>query len=374
MNLKKITPYLLFSILLISIVSALSFGTLFNPFTGKLDYYRTDVGNTSDDIVSLISLYFVNSSDWTTIDDYPSICSAGKFVTGIGDTLSCSTPSYTIDTNTNVTKIAVTGTTTKTLNLEQGNGDQVNLTAQWTDLQGGNSTKEMLDAVNNTDSLYLNHSTGRIDFPSVDVSIVPSTNTWLRLIATSEAVGSDASRNLHLYNLLARNLIELSGQAKLIFGYTDTDKFIRYNSTRDAIEFVVDQGTAHYAFTGGDVVVNDKVNSSGFYYNGILLTPNTDSNASTICSGTTTYLDGDGNCDDISSVYYDSEADLTGLLNDNYVDISGDTMTGNLQINANLNISQNITVHDSSIVCNSDGSVCYTTYVNSDNVLVTEQI
>jgi len=36
-----------------------------------------------------------------------------------------------------------------------------------------------------------------------------------------------------------------------------------------------------------------------------------DGNASSICSGTTTYLDGEGNCDDISSVYFDSEGDIT---------------------------------------------------------------
>ena len=39
-----------------------------------------------------------------------------------------------------------------------------------------------------------------------------------------------------------------------------------------------------------------------------------DSNASTACSGTTTYLDGEGNCDDISGTY---------------ADVSGDTFTGN---------------------------------------------
>lgn len=50
------------------------------------------------------------------------------------------------------------------------------------------------------------------------------------------------------------------------------------------------------------------------------LSHTTDTNASTACSGSTTYLDGEGNCDDISGVY---------------VDVSGDTMTGNLNMSTN---------------------------------------
>lgn len=36
-----------------------------------------------------IELYFVNRTDWTTIDDYPSACGANTYVTAIGDTLTC---------------------------------------------------------------------------------------------------------------------------------------------------------------------------------------------------------------------------------------------------------------------------------------------
>lgn len=48
-------------------------------------------GNTLD------SLY-VSRNSWTDHDNYPSPCSAGQYVTQIGDTLTCSTPSYTTDT------------------------------------------------------------------------------------------------------------------------------------------------------------------------------------------------------------------------------------------------------------------------------------
>lgn len=45
-----------------------------------------------------ISADYMNRSAWTTIDNYPSACSAGQFVSTIGDTLTCSTPPN-IDTN-----------------------------------------------------------------------------------------------------------------------------------------------------------------------------------------------------------------------------------------------------------------------------------
>lgn len=38
---------------------------------------------------------------WSNLTNYPSACSAGDFVTTVGDTLTCDTPSYTVDTDTN---------------------------------------------------------------------------------------------------------------------------------------------------------------------------------------------------------------------------------------------------------------------------------
>jgi hypothetical protein len=51
-----------------------------------------------------------------------------------------------------------------------------------------------------------------------------------------------------------------------------------------------------------------------------------DTNANTLCAGTTTYLDGEGNCDDLSTVYMAAGTD-------NWVNTGGDTMTGGLTFN-----------------------------------------
>ena len=64
-------------------------------------------------------------------------------------------------------------------------------------------------------------------------------------------------------------------------------------------------------------VTNISIFNNGLTFNATYdaLTP--DTNASTACSGSTTYLDGEGTCDDIAPVY---------------VDVTGDTMTGPLNI------------------------------------------
>ena len=58
-----------------------------NRTTEDSFYYRkTEVSNL-----------FVNRTDWTTHDNYPAACTAGEYVTQIGDTLTCSIPPGTMD-------------------------------------------------------------------------------------------------------------------------------------------------------------------------------------------------------------------------------------------------------------------------------------
>lgn len=121
--------------------------------------------------------------------------------------------------------------------------------------------------------------------------------------------------------------------------WVDAGDWISPNSTFARIvnssKFTADLG---FNMTKTNIVgpVGSSINSSAFYDDGVNLldksnaintTPNienlgfttgvhtTDSNASTACSGTTTYLDGEGTCDDISTVYVQA-SDWT--THDNY--------------------------------------------------------
>jgi len=48
----------------------------------------SDTATTTTNLTE-VGTYFVNRTDWTTIDNYPTACSAGYYVQGIGDTLTC---------------------------------------------------------------------------------------------------------------------------------------------------------------------------------------------------------------------------------------------------------------------------------------------
>jgi len=57
---------------------------------GSTNLYNNDSWNESH-----ADSRYVDRSDWTTIDNYPAACGAGEYVSQIGDTITCSTPTGT---------------------------------------------------------------------------------------------------------------------------------------------------------------------------------------------------------------------------------------------------------------------------------------
>ena len=62
------------------------------------------------------------------------------------------------------------------------------------------------------------------------------------------------------------------------------------------------------------------------------LSHTTNTNANTVCSGTTTYMDGEGNCDDISAVYEGVDSDLAKINESEAITGDWDVGGGTLQI------------------------------------------
>jgi hypothetical protein len=60
----------------------------------KITDWQTNISNyyTKSSYWANSTASFVKRNDWTTIDNYPTGCSAGQYVSAIGDTLTCSTP------------------------------------------------------------------------------------------------------------------------------------------------------------------------------------------------------------------------------------------------------------------------------------------
>ena len=72
-----------------------------------------------------------------------------------------------------------------------------------------------------------------------DVCIQEGTDSWIWLRDKADTV----NRNLRVYNFLATNVIELSPNAKLIFGYPDIDKYMVYDSANDEVDIRTDNIT-----------------------------------------------------------------------------------------------------------------------------------
>lgn len=66
-------------------------GTVFSLDTSSVRSWLDTVYQTINDYFTNAEIVssFVNRSDWTTIDDYPSGCTGSDAVTGLGDTLTC---------------------------------------------------------------------------------------------------------------------------------------------------------------------------------------------------------------------------------------------------------------------------------------------
>jgi len=108
----------------------------------------------------------------------------------------------------------------------------------------------------------------KINFPNVDVSLVGGTPSWLWL----RDLTNTSNRNLRLANLYATNLIELAPNSKLIFGYTDIDKYIRYNSSIDSMEWILDnidfvyRGVNHLNMSEGNITAKNFYGNLNYSY------------------------------------------------------------------------------------------------------------
>lgn len=96
---------------------------LYNTTTHILFNFTFALGNFSQ--------YFMNRTDWTSIDDYPAPCSAGYFMSGIGDTLTCNPDINTYNT-TEEMQDAVGAAFNHTLVYDDA-GDSMGVNITWLD-------------------------------------------------------------------------------------------------------------------------------------------------------------------------------------------------------------------------------------------------
>jgi len=165
-----------------------------------------------------------------------------------------------------------------------------------------------------------------------NTTIFESGNTSLQIldIAVQNATLTDASNASYEWfdnstifeagNTSVEILDVAVGNATLTDTYNITyDKYDMGNTSTQILDVAVGNATLTNTYNI-TYDIYDMGNSSAE----IRAAVDADTNATTECAGTTTYLDGEGNCDDISGVY---------------VDDAGDTMTGNLDFGSQYNIT-----------------------------------
>ena len=178
----------------------------FNETKANATYYNYNerVGNSSAEIQAVeldsahdtcseitgcpinasLTAFYVSRATWTTIDSYPTGCSAGAYVSTIGDTLTCGTPPD-LDTNNKGDGLYLTNAS----NIMSFNETQLNKT-----IRNGNLTVNCLNIIGSPDSdfcvddtsaggapvkgdaLYLNNASGVMYF---NESLMNVTNALL---------------------------------------------------------------------------------------------------------------------------------------------------------------------------------------------------
>jgi hypothetical protein len=195
--------------------------------------------------------------------------------------------------------------------------------ADGTDADTWNTTTQMRTALNHSASYLFNAANVEgYDFGTMTngkVCIYDSGNTEIDCDTT---MTTDTNAN----TICAGTNVYLDGEGNCDTLYTDT-----YNTTtqmRAAVNI-----SAYYLFTSADsnnlngknlgTLTDTKVCTYDLANTEIdcatTMTVDTNTNAATICTGTTTYLDGEGNCDDLSSVYLDAANDVVNTETDEYL-------------------------------------------------------
>lgn len=298
----------------------------------------SDIRHTTD-----LDIYPTNQAIYglriSNISFMPSLQALGSGYLIINDNLrvigkgNFSSPIYTTDyydDNININKIYPrNGTMNKgQICIAQDNG-YINCTYTDQTGSGGNSTEQMQDAVGSgfRKDLIYNDSSGTYYVNQSYFSALYYS------VANPSAYISDGNTNWdNSYGYITNATMNKSVYCGDIYGGSDGDycadatgagtgdvvkgdNLYTYNITASGIKTITFNQTKNNLTI---IAITDARDTD------------TDTSANIICSGTTTYLDGEGNCDDISGVYLTSEVDgsVTNELDDTNISVTSMQVTG----------------------------------------------
>jgi len=187
-----------------------------------------------------------------------------------------------------------------------------------------------LDYLNNRITILLNNITGGILGINIDLGgydVYNATNVNATNIHTTNLYATNLETNLDGtgYDIVAENI-----NASNFYddGTNLNDKFI--DESGDTVS-----ASSLFNWALSNLINITDLNATNVYQNGNKVLDTSTTFGGEV-SGTYNNIVIDDNA--LDDQYFDSESDLTALLDDNYVDVSGDTMSGNLNMN-NYNIT-----------------------------------
>jgi len=280
---------------------------------------------------------FVSRTDWTTIDNYPSACTGNDVVQGLGDTLSCITPTVTeTDPIFLAENASLWSEALNKYNVTYENKAAAANCSAGTVVQ--NTTSSGVQCVDPTELFNEQDPNWAANFTNMQegceigdfIYDIYGNGSWIcgsPSLSETDPVWTANFTNMQIdcgagnysYGIYSNGSLKCRDDVDTdtTIGNCSIDgscDLITYDSELD---YTVDTSASVNCSTSEVFLGNGSCMNSDLFYSTYNATYDsfTDTNASTECAGTTTYLDGEGNCDDISGVYVQA-ADWTTI--DNY--------------------------------------------------------
>lgn len=209
-----------------------------------------------------------------------------KLIIGLLVGLLAVTPAHAVVTNK--TKVSNNDTTPGFLNGKLVGGSGITLT------EGSDGSNETLTVSVSGGS---SESTAVGDTAEIDLTLTGTTITGAIVAASIDEAKLDASTNASLDSADSALQAEVDGSTT-----NELQDIFKTVATTSGTSPVADSTTDTLTLTAGTGITVTGDSSTDAITIATTIT-DTNTNASTICVGSTTYLDGEGNCDDISSVY-----------------------------------------------------------------------
>ena len=229
---------------------------------------------------NITTSWFKGILNWSYLIGFPSTCNSSQYISSLGDSIACAAISI-LESQISDLRTYIVNNSDEGFNLF---ADQINFTS----------------LIQRTDGIEWIKPEHVFDIDDADIE--SDLNTYWD-------IAGDTDSGSHVFNFTNSNLTMeyYFGDGSQLTGITGDNsswnesyaKTIFYDEESD-LTALLDDDYADISVISDNSSWNESYADTLYADISVI---DTDTNASTACSGSATYLDGEGNCDDISSIY-----------------------------------------------------------------------